>query len=161
MPYKKKLKLFFRFLTIYGIRAYKSSIMYWTLKFYRHRYKIKFLSYIHPCAYTLTWIFVFHDVDKNKEFEIAIEQDNTWKLQTYWGLYSASWPIQTFFILLTSSVWEAQNPYSCTSQPLLPTARSFHILKDMPILTYLAMFRSHQLPTSIGDLCICYNIFIR
>ena len=44
---------------------------------------IKFPSYIHPCSYTLTLIFVFHDVDENKEFEIAIDQDNIWKIQNY------------------------------------------------------------------------------
>ena len=51
--------------------------------FYRQKYSIKFSSYIHPCSYTLTLIFVFHDVDENKEFEIAIDQDNIWKIQIY------------------------------------------------------------------------------
>ena len=53
------------------------------IKFNRHRYSIKFPSYIHPCSYTLTLIFVFHNVDENKEFEIDIEQDNIWKLQIH------------------------------------------------------------------------------
>ena len=44
---------------------------------------IEFPSYIQPCSYTLTLIFVFHDVDENKEFEIAIEQDDIWKIQIY------------------------------------------------------------------------------